>query len=566
MADKDDGLGKGPAKPGADAPGAKKPSAIIDLKAAEVRPPQTDPAAKSGQSGVTAAQVDIKQPATGVAGGASVPPTSKTADKPGVTASPSPAKAQPTATKPASAPRQGVGIAGIATHAFAGLAGGFLALLGADTIGQQIGLPGASPNTVELQRRIAAVEDAAKVKPAATAPDLTQKLAAAEARIAKMEELGRSIPALTESQAKLASAAQQLDQKLKTPAPGADAEKLARLEDTLTTLAAAATADTQKGRIPQLAQITGKLADLEAAFGNQMAAARKSVAQDVESRLGQSTEAAEAARSGVQRLDRDLAAIKTDNARAGQRLDNLDQTVRAAREDTAGLKTAVEGLRGDLTAQLKSVARPQDVSSALAPLTTKLSSVEQNLAGMVKGEEDRKANAERIVLSLELANLKRALDRGGVFATELAEVQKAARGKLDLKALDAFKDKGVPTVTSLATDFRAVAYAIINADAEVADASVVDRLLAGAKSMVRVRKASTDTSDASAEAIAARIEAGLKAGRLAEVADEAKKLSPKAKAAAGPWLSRLEGRASVDRAVNDIETQLKVALGGRATQ
>lgn len=561
MADKNDGQGKGPAKPGADAPGAKRPSAIIDLKAAEVSAAPSGLAPKPAQSTAGAAQVDIKTATAAGGPSASVPPAGKSVDS-------KPAAKPQTAAAPRNAPpaRQGIGLAGIATHAFAGLAGGFLALLGADTIGQQFGLPGASSNTTELQRRLVAVEDAAKARPATDTPQLTQKLAATEARLAKIEELEGTIAALRDGQSKLAAAAEQIDQKLKIPAPGADAERLARLEETLTALAAAASADPQKGRIPQLAQITGKLVDLEAALSTQMAAARKSVTQDVESRLGQSTEAAEAARSGVQRLDRDLAAIKTDNARATQRLDALDQTIRAAKDEAATLRAAAEALRGELAAQLKSVARPQDVSSALAPLTTKLSSVEQNLAGMVKGEEDRRANAERIVLSLELANLKRALDRGGSFAPELAEVQKAARGKLDLKALDALKDKGVPTINSLASEFRTVAYAIINADADATDATVLDRLVSGAKSLVKVRKASTDAGDTSVEAIAARIEAGLKSGRLADVADETKKLSPKAQKAAGAWLARLEGRASVDRAVADIEAQLKAALAGRTTQ
>ncbi len=348
------------------------------------------------------------------------------------------------------------------------------------------------------------------------------------------------------------------------PAAGADAEKLSKLEDTLTALAAAANSDPQKGRIPQLAQITGKLADLESALAGQMANVRKNVTQDVESRIGQATEAAEQARAGVQRIDRDLGTIKTDSARTAQRLDGLDQSLRATRDESAGLKSTVDSLKADVTNQLKSVARPQDVSSALAPLNSKLAAVEQNLAGVVKGEDDRKANAERIVLSLELANLKRALDRGGSFATELAAVQKVGGGKLDLKALEAVKDAGVPTTTMLANDFRTVAYSIIAADADPGDGSVVDKLITSAKSIVRVRKSNADATDSSAEAIAARMDTALKANRLADVVTESKKLSPKARTAGATWLAKVEARAGVDSALANVEGQLKTALGGKS--
>ena len=557
MSGSSDNTGKGPSKPTPDATAPKKPSALIDLKATDVSPTAEGSGVKpvmptsEKPAGTTAAtpnkpqgpaSVEIK---SATVGASAVPPTAKAANA---------APAQKPAPLPPKPEKSGGGIGAIASHLFAGIAGGFLALLGADTIGQQLGLPLSSSSMSEMQKRIAAVEEAAKSKAGTATTEVTQKLAAAEARVAKLEELGRTLPSLSEGQSKLSAETKALADKLSKPAPGADAEKLTKLEETLAALSAAAGTDPQKGRIPQLAQITGKLADLEATLNGQMATVRKNVTQDVEARLGQATEAAEQARSGVQRIDRDLSAVKTDAARATQRLEAIDQSLRAVKDEAAGL-----------TAQLKSVARAQDVTSALAPLSTKLTAVEQNLAGVVKSEDDRKTNAERIVLSLELANLKRALDRGGSFASELAAVQKVGGGKLDLKVLDAAKDKGVPTTTMLNSDFRSVAYAIIAADVEPADASVVDKLISGAKSIVRVRKSNADAAETSAEAIAARIDASLKAGQLAQVTDEAKKLSPKARAAGSAWLAKVEMRAAVDKAVADVETQLKTALSGKST-
>lgn len=572
MSGNNEGSGKGPLKPTPDTAGPKKPSAIIDLKATEVKPPETKP----GPSAAAAASTsDAKKPEPTTAKPAETKPAaaasatattgSKPADtKPAATATaPSSAKTAP-ATNTAKPARSGGGIAAIATHLFAGVAGGFLALLGADSIAPQLGLSSPGAGLTEMQRRLAAVEDTAKAKPAAPSPELAQKLAAAEARLAKIEDTARALPSLTDAQSKLAAETKALGEKLAKPAPGADAEKLSRLEDTLTALAAAANSDPQKGRIPQLAQITGKLADLESALAGQMANVRKNVTQDVESRIGQATEAAEQARAGVQRIDRDLSTVKTEATRNSTRLDTLDQSVRTTKDESAGLKAAVDGLKAEIANQLKSVARPQDVSSALAPLNSKLAAVEQNLAGVVKGEDDRKINAERIVLSLELANLKRALDRGGSFAAELAAVQKVGGGKLDLKALEAVKDSGVPTTTTLASEFRTVAYAIIAADADPGDGSVVDKLITSAKSIVRVRKSSAEAADTSAEAIAARMDTALKANRLADVVTESKKLSPKARTAGAAWLGKVDARAGVDSALANVEGQLKAALGGKS--
>jgi hypothetical protein len=587
MSDSNEGSGKGPSKPAADTAGQKKPTALIDLKATEVKAAEAKSAASSAAQAAggkpqqatdkpATATVDIKTQATpgatGTAGG-------KPADKPGDTrpaaasatpssSSTSAATSAKTATTPAPAmpaARAGGGIGAVATHLFAGVAGGFLALLGADALAPQLGLNGASTGISELQRRIGAMEEAAaKAKPPAPSPELTQKLAAAEARLAKIEDAARVLPTLGEAQTKLASETQALSERLAKPVPGADAEKLSRLEETLGALAAAAANDPQSGRIPQLAQITGKLADLEVALNGQMAAVRKNVTQDVESRLGQATESAEQARAGVLRIDRDLGTVKTEAARNAQRIETHEQALRAVKDEAAGLKVTVDGLQAEITNQLKSVARPQDVSSALAPLNSKLAAVEQNLAGVVKSDDDRRANAERIVLSLELANLKRALDRGGAFASELAAVQKTAGGKLNLKALEAAKDTGVPTAATLADEFRTVAYAIIAADGAPGDGSVVDKLITSAKSIVRVRKSSADAADTSAEAIASRMDAALKANRLGEVASEAGKLSAKAKAAGAAWLAKVEARAGVDRAVADVEGQLKAAIGGKS--
>ncbi len=83
---------------------------------------------------------------------------------------------------------------------------------------------------------------------------------------------------------------------------------------------------------------------------------------------------------------------------------------------------------------------------------------------------------------------------------------------------------------------------------------------------MRVRKAGHDPSDTSVEAVAGRMEAALKEGRLGEVLAQGKTLPPKAALAAEDWLRRVEARYAVDQAMAEIEAGLKSSLAARPAE
>jgi len=139
-------------------------------------------------------------------------------------------------------------------------------------------------------------------------------------------------------------------------------------------------------------------------------------------------------------------------------------------------------------------------------------------------------------------------------------VRKVAGTKIDLSPLERFKDQGVPAIADLAAELRPLAHAIIDAESEPADATVMDRLLAGAKSVIRVRKVSHAAADTSTEAIVGRMEPALKEGRLDEVLTHAKSIPQKASVPAQAWLGKVEARAAIDRAIATIEAQLRDSL------
>lgn len=541
--------------------GPKRPHATIEGRATEVKPEPGKPPA----SGAAAAGPSTDQRATAekVAGAAArVAADSKKAEAPkaGVAASASSASKASAAPPPA---KSGGGFGSIVSHTLSGVIGGAIVLLGAPLIG--IGGPDATKAPPEVAQRLAALETAAKqAAQPVVSPEVAKRLAGLEQGVDQLKGITAAIPSLGEGQVRLDAETKAIkDQLASRTGAGSDAERLARMEERLSALAAAALADPKgAGPIPQLAQITGRIADLETALTNRLAAARRDMATEIENKLATTAEAAEAARSGTQRLDREVTTLKSDVTRTTQRVDQtktetdrLTEMARAAQDEIASLKSALDTVR-------RETAKPADVSAAVAPAAARLAKLEGSVAEVLKAEADRRNNAERIVLSLELGNLKRAIDRGGPYVAELAEVRKVAGNRLDLSVLQRYQDEGLPTIAELARQFRPLTSTIIDADAEQADASVVDRLISGARTIVRVRKLTPEADDTSVEATVARMESALNDGRLADVMRHAKTLPPKS--ITGPtraWLDKVAARQAVEEAIVTIDRQLKSSLG-----
>ncbi len=581
----------------------KRPHATLDLKAVEVKAPEqktADATAASTAASGSGAKSDIKG-------------DTKSDAKPGAQASATSAASSSTST-PAAAAASGKGEAGKAgssdnaalknksqpapqdmpppatsgggfgrfvSHMVAGVVGGFLALLGADTLApqlNQLGLPiGQSNNQVaeQLGKRIVALEAASKAAPPAVdGAKVKAALDDLSKQVAELDQLKGRVAQLSEGQTQLKAEAESLSTKLAAaPAGGATGAdpRVTKLEERLALLSNASADGKANAAVPELAAVTGKIADLESTMANQIESLRKNIGAEFDTRMGKAAEAAEAARSGTQRIDREMADVKTEVTRNGQRMEALKadnervtETLRVVQEETGKLTSGLDALKGDVAAKFKAAAKPDDVARAIQPVTSKIASLETSIAGVVTAEENRKANAERIVLSLELANLKRVIDRGLGYGEELAQVKKAAGDRVNLSALEPFKANGVRTLVELQADFRPLAHRIIAAADGTGDGGVIDRLLSEAKSVVRVRKVQHNADDESVEAVVARMGTALEEGRISDFQAMSQKLSEKARAPAAELFKQVAARASVDTALKDIESQLKSSLGASA--
>jgi hypothetical protein len=562
---------------GATSTASKRPYATLDLKATEIKitpvPDNSQSYASAATRGYAMPKTDkfeaekTPRPAPPSAYGSDKPvaPTStyirteKVSDMKSAAAATA-AKPAASALLPKSEPVVVQKRGGFFSHLTAGLIGGALALAGSEWALPQLGIDGSTSrladDTAALGQRLQALEKK-PVAAEAQKPD-----AQLEERLAALEKTTQKIPGLAESQSRLvAETKAALASSAGESVAPEQLTRIAALEEKLKALTDAGANDPNAGRLAQLAALTGKVADLETSLATQLTALRKGVSDDVDARIASVSASTEAAKSGTQRIDKDVASVKSEAVLITERLqglktdnDRLSATLKMAQDETTALKSQVEVLR-------TSSAKPTDVTAAVTPIGDKLASLEQSVQRLTKEEGERRVSSERVLLSLELQNLKRALDGGQKYAAELSAVQKSAGGKFDLAALDKFKDQGVPVATELAREFRTVATSAIDADSEAAEGGVVDRLIAGAKAVVRVRKVDHTPDDKSAEAVVGRMEMAFKESRLSDVLGESKQLSPKALAAVQPFLDRVAARVSIDTAVGSIETQLKQSLG-----
>jgi len=564
--------------------GAKRPHATIDLKAVEVPPETGTP--KAPQAAMPKTQVETARKVAAAAAdqrasGRTSGETTSAAAAVGSSAASKPAAATTAASAPKTSPAPPAPTAqrssgGFGGHLLAGVIGAALALLATPLVGpslrqtfEQMGLAPPAPVPAAVTQRLADLETRISAAKPSPASDPARAIAAAAENSKQIDALKQQFTTLSTQQSGTAKVADDLQARLAKEPPIADVgARLKTLEQRLGELAAAAAAEPDSaGRIPQLAQLTGRIADLEAALASRLDAVRQGVGSDLDKRLAPVSEASEAARSATQRLDREMGALKSETNRIAAGLDQvknsterLQLSLKAAQDETAKVATTLDGVRRDLDGRIQAAAKPADVSAAIAPLVSQVTGLERNLASVVKGESERNATAERIVLSLELGNLKRAMERGLPYDRELAEVAKVSGSRIDLRPLEPYRNQGVPTIAGLTHAFRPVAHAILDAESEKGDGSVMDRLLSGAKSFVRVRRTTHAPSDKGPEAVVARIEDALEAGRLADVLAEAKSLENKPDVAK-QWLAKVEARQTVDAALKSIDDALKAALG-----
>ena len=411
--------------------------------------------------------------------------------------------------------RQSPAVSSVASRLVAAFAGGIIALGGAVALDRLeiLSIFGADSGLSELQSQITGVKQETGGQIADLQAQIAALPAASGTEADGLAALGEKI---TQIEASLAEQGARLTKAEQPEALNNLEARLAALESAVQSGAA--------GPDAGLAAIEQKLAGVE-----------KTIAGVEEAVAGNQRLAGEAAGNA-------LAAVKPEIARLGTTDDDL-----------AGRVTTLEsGLSG--------LVDPQTVAALGARV--------EQLAGVIdKNAAPQTVAALKSALAAE--SLAAAVVAGRPFAAELDILQSGTDGGTDLTAISPYAAEGLPDATALAAEFEALIPSLLPPEPEPQaapeSAGLVDRLLASARNVVKVRQAGPAAGGELARQTGAILQAlngnNFKAARTAW-----QDLPVEARQASAGWAARLEARLAADALAGSLRAEalsrLATAGGG----
>lgn len=347
---------------------------------------------------------------------------------------------------------------------------------------------------------------------------------------------------------------QPATQSVSVPAPDLAPlqEQIATMQSRLDALQAAPTQDADLETGAALDVLAGKIATLENAIasgsggetaGLEAQAARLEQLEQSLAEIAAATPADET--DAIDGLNERLAALESAAATPSPVV--MTEALAPLREETeqrfATVETAIADLGEVQAAQ----------SDRMTTLSQMLQDIQQTMA-----ENDSGAT---IAKALAASGLKTAIDRGLPF---MAELETLAAFDVDGETVSTLRDfaaRGVPTVPQLADRVTAVANTIAATGSGVdPEASLTDRLMASARSLVQVRQVG-DVEGDTPGAIAARIESRVTEGDLGAALAEWETLPDAAKEASADFADAMRARQNVDALMERILTSAIATAG-----
>lgn len=257
----------------------------------------------------------------------------------------------------------------------------------------------------------------------------------------------------------------------------------------------------------------------------------------------------------------DLSGIEARMAEMETRIAGLAAGTVPADPALAGRLDAVGKTAADAAAAAsaagESAARTAEAVVALSARVDTLA------ADVAKAGAGGNGLAPAVARAIAAAALKSAIDRGQPFMAELETFASVAPEAAEIEQLRAFAASGVPGRAELGDEATSVANAILSASRQSSpDAGILQRLFDSARALVTVRPIGM-VEGTGVEAVAARMEAQVQAGRLEAALAEIASLTGPAAEAAAALKARIEARLAVDALIDKaLSAALSPASGG----
>jgi hypothetical protein len=347
----------------------------------------------------------------------------------------------------------------------------------------------------------------------------------------------------------------------------ADAPDLAPLEGRIAKLEAAPQTPDNREAIEKLET---RVADLETkASGTppELAALTDRVAQ-LETSLNSMAEAAKDGGSVA-----DAAAISQQINEAEKRLDEKIETALAdAKAGTGTDTTAIDSLKkelADVDAKLKALTEAElgseeaaQLLPEIAVLDERLRKIESTLPQLLEAVDEDINDTKRATLAIAFANLRAAVDDGRPYADELAALTQLSPGTADFGSLLDYEDTGLPTMRALTASFEEAREGALSTKQSSGDASIIDRLLGSAESLVKIRRIDEAAEGDQPDAVLARAGAKLEQGDLGAAVNEVETLQGAPREAFTKWLDAAKARLGAEVTLQRLQNILLVSLGG----
>ncbi len=229
-----------------------------------------------------------------------------------------------------------------------------------------------------------------------------------------------------------------------------------------------------------------------------------------------------------------------------QKLNSQSSDIDALRSRTAELTTQVANTPDGLKTTRKTIADLQvSVTEQLDGIVKDATSLSQSIHKVQKQAEINKQANNEVAKSIAAAIVKNDIDSGNPFTRSLGVLSSLSPGDETLKLLEDYADSGVPTAGQLSKTFASIKPALLSSLAETPADDLTSRLLAGAKSMVKVESLNPDVSDNPSAPIT-QIEAALINSDLIAAEKSWAKLPRQAKDVSLGWHKDIRARIAVN--------------------
>ncbi|MHB2267734.1 COG4223 family protein [Aliihoeflea sp. PC F10.4] len=249
-----------------------------------------------------------------------------------------------------------------------------------------------------------------------------------------------------------------------------------------------------------------------------------------------------ALQSEVDTLRADINQLRSatgDSAATNERLAALETAIADvgnAPDASAALAEVEQQLTSTGETSTQNASRLDAIEQSVTDLETRLAAAEETSPG------------QRIIAA---SALKSAIDRGQPFAGELDAYAALGGEGSELDDLRPYADAGVPTRAEINGEVETVARAMIAAGSgAAADAGLLDRLSASARSLIQVRPVGMAEGE-DVSAIVARIETSVQQDDYVRAISEYESLPQDVQSAGADFIEKVRARHAADQLIDD---------------